>query len=159
MVLMKIVKLPKMENREIKETIDSQNLCRIAFIDDTYPYIAPFQYICIDDELYFHFTNYGKKKKILSKNTNVCVSIENLEPNLSRYYFISMQGNLELVENNDLKAKVLFQMKKSAGSNYSKNFLSAHGFDKNLGWEGFVIEDQLIYKFIQSKDTIGLKSI
>ncbi len=40
-----------------------------------------------------------------------------------------------------------------------KNFLSAHGFDKNLGWEGFVIEDQLIYKFIQSKDTIGLKSI
>ncbi|MFX1569584.1 MAG: pyridoxamine 5'-phosphate oxidase family protein [Promethearchaeota archaeon] len=156
---MKIVKLPRMDNREIKETINSQKLCRIAFIDDKYPYIAPFQYVCINDELYFHFTNYGKKKKILSKNTNVCVSIENFEPDLSRYYFISMQGNLEVVENIDLKAKVIYQMKNSAGSNYSENFLSVHGFDKKLGWEGFVTEDQLIYKFIQSKDTIGLKSI
>jgi hypothetical protein len=70
-----------------------------------------------------------------------------------------MQGKLELIENTDLKKKVIFQMKNSAGSNYSENFLLAHGFDKNLGWEGFIVENQLIYKFSQSKDPIGLKSI
>jgi nitroimidazol reductase NimA-like FMN-containing flavoprotein (pyridoxamine 5'-phosphate oxidase superfamily) len=109
--------------------------------------------------MYFHFTDYGKKKKILSKNTNVCVSIERFETDLSSYYFISMQGKLELVDNIDLRKKVIFQMKNSAGSQYSKNFLSVHGFDKNLGWQGFVAQDQLIYKLIQSKDPIGLKSI
>ncbi len=157
--MMKVIKLPKMEEREILEAINSQNLCRIAFIDGDYPYIAPFQYICINNELYFHFTDYGKKKEIISKNTNVCVSIERFETDLSSYYFISMQGKLELVENTDLKTKVIFQMKNSAGSSYSENFLSAHGFDKNLGWEGFIVKNQLIYKLSQSRDPIGLKSI
>ena len=156
---MRVIKLPKMEDEEIDKAINSNNLCRIAFIDDEFPYIAPFQYVYIDDVLYFHFTDYGKKKKILSNNSNVCVSIENFEPNLRSFYFISMQGTLKLVEDNDIKNQVINQMVKSAKNNYSKNFLSAHGFEKERGWDVFTSEYQLIYKFKPVGNPIGLKSI
>ncbi|MFW9971514.1 MAG: pyridoxamine 5'-phosphate oxidase family protein [Candidatus Odinarchaeota archaeon] len=156
---MSIIKLPKMEEKEIKEAIYSQNLCRIAFIDDKYPYIAPFQYECIDDVLYFHFTDYGKKKKILSRNHNICISIEHFEPDLSSYYFISMKGKLELVEDYNLKNEVMNQMVESAKKKYSKSFLTVHGFDKNQGWDTFTAKDQLIYRFKQVSAPIGLKSI
>ncbi len=155
----RIIKLPKMNEKEIKEAINSQNLCRIAFIDDEYPYISPFQYVFIDDTLYFHFTDYGKKKDILSNNPNVCISIEKFEPDLNSYYFISMQGKLELVENNQIKKEVINQMVQSARNKFSENFLSAHGFEKDQGWDMFTTEGQLIYKFKQVGPPIGLKSI
>ncbi|MFX0178975.1 MAG: pyridoxamine 5'-phosphate oxidase family protein [Candidatus Hodarchaeota archaeon] len=155
----RVIKLPKMNEKEIKEAINSQNLCRIAFIDNEYPYISPFQYVLIDGILYFHFTNYGKKKQILSNNSNVCVSIEKFEADLKSYYFISMQGKLELVENNQLKNEVINQMVQSARSKFSENFLSAHGFEKSQGWDIFTVEGQLIYKFKQVGSPIGLKSI
>jgi nitroimidazol reductase NimA-like FMN-containing flavoprotein (pyridoxamine 5'-phosphate oxidase superfamily) len=148
-----------MNEKEVKEAINSQDLCRIAFIDNKYPYISPFQYVLIDNILYFHFTDYGKKKEILSNNPNVCVSIEKFEPDLKSYYFISMQGKLELVEDNQIKKEVIYQMVESARSKFSKNFLSAHGFDGNQGWVIFTAEGQLIYKFIQEGPTIALKSI
>ena len=156
---MSIIKLPKMEEVEIKQAINSHNLCRIAFIDDEYPYIAPFQYVCIDDVLYFHFTDYGKKKQILLKNQNICISIEHFEPDLSSYYFISMKGKLELVKDNELKKEVMNQMAISVRNKYSKNFLSVHGFEKSQGWDAFTIENQLIYKLKQVETPIGLKSI
>jgi nitroimidazol reductase NimA-like FMN-containing flavoprotein (pyridoxamine 5'-phosphate oxidase superfamily) len=156
---MTIIKLPTMSDKEIKEAIKSQNLCRIAFIDDEFPYISPFQYVYIDEILYFHFTDYGKKKKILSKNNNVCISIEHFEPDLSSYYFISMKGKLDLVEDEFLRKEVINQMVKSAKSKYSYNFLSAHGFEKSQGWDAFTTKNQTIYKFIQTGNPIGLKSI
>ncbi len=155
----RIIKLPKMNEKEIKEAINSQNLCRIAFIDDEYPYISPFQYVFIDDTLYFHFTDYGKKKDILSNNPNVCISIEKFESDLNSYYFISMQGKLELVENKEMKIEVINQMVQSARNKFSTNFLSAHGFKSNQGWDIFTAEGQLIYKFKQVGTPIGLKSI
>lgn len=156
---MGMIKLPKMEDQEIKEAINTHNLCRIAFIDDDYPYIAPFQYVCIDDVLYFHFTDYGKKKELLMKNQNICISIEHFEQDLSGYYFISMQGKLELVKDENLKEEVMNQMSKSAQRRYSKNFLSVHGFEKSQGWDVFTAKDQLIYKFKPIGPPIGLKSI
>ncbi|MFX0000657.1 MAG: pyridoxamine 5'-phosphate oxidase family protein [Candidatus Hodarchaeota archaeon] len=156
---MTIIKLPKMKEKEIKEAINSHSLCRIAFIDDAYPYIAPFQYVCINDVLFFHFTDYGKKKKILSKNQNICISIEHFEPDLSSYYFISIQGKLELVTDNELKKEVMYQMANSAIHRYSKNFLSVHGFEKTQDWDVFTAKDQLVYKFKQLGTPIGLKSI
>lgn len=148
-----------MTEKEIKEAINSQDLCRIAFLDDKYPYICPFQYVLFEDNLFFHFTDYGKKKRILTKNPNICVSIEKFEADLSSYYFISMQGKLELVEDNTLRNKIINQMVRSARSKYSKNFLSVHGFEKTKGWDGFTVKDQLIYKFKQVRNPIGLKSI
>jgi len=82
---MGIVKLPKMDEKEIREAIKSNNLCRIAFIEGNFPYISPFQYVFLNNALYFHFTDYGKKMQILKKNRNVCVSIERFEQDLSSY--------------------------------------------------------------------------
>jgi len=155
---MKTIKLPKMSEMEIREAIYSHNLCRIAFIDDDFPYISPFQYVCIDNTLYFHFTDYGKKRELLSKNPNVCVSIENFEPDLSSYYFISMQGVLKIIKDKALKHKVMNKMVQIARENFSTNFLSAHGFKKKGGWDNFKTEDQIIYKFEVVGKLVGLKS-
>ncbi|MFX1313037.1 MAG: pyridoxamine 5'-phosphate oxidase family protein [Promethearchaeota archaeon] len=147
-----------MSENEIYRAINSHNLCRIAFVDGEYPYISPFQYVVINNTLYFHFTDYGKKKKILSKNQNICVSIENFEPDLSNYYFISIQGKLKLVEDNDLKIKVLKHMAELAQKNYSKNFLSAHGFEKKEKWDVLTSKNQIIYELVVINEPVGLKS-
>ncbi len=152
------LKLPKMDENEIKQVLQNEKLCRIAFIDDKYPYISPFQYVYLNDTMYFHFTDYGKKKKILEKNTNVCVSIEHLQEDLSAFSFISMQGKLTLVEDEKEKINVLKHMVKIARKTYSQNFLTAHGFEKEKGWEAINNKSELIYKFVEMREPIGLKS-
>ncbi len=156
---MKLIKLPPMTDDEINTAVNSLSLCRIAFIDGQFPYIAPFQYVIIDNVMYFHLTDYGKKKKILEENPNVCVSIEEFETDLSNYYFISIQGKLQKIEKEDLKNEVLRQMTEQARKIYSKNFLSAHGMDKEKEWDILTSKNQLIYKLEVVKPPIGLKSL
>ncbi|MFX0028707.1 MAG: pyridoxamine 5'-phosphate oxidase family protein [Candidatus Hermodarchaeota archaeon] len=155
---MPLLKLPKMDEDEIKQALEGANICRIAFIDDKYPYISPFQYAYLNNTLYFHFTDYGKKKEILKKNKNVCVSIEHLEEDLNEFYFISMQGKLALVKDEEEKLLVLKQMVQKARKVYSQNFLSAHGYEKENEWDVLTRKDQILYKFIQMREPIGLKS-
>ena len=77
------VKLPKMDMREIQKLIGEQMLCRIAFKGSKYPYMAPFQYVVVDGSLYFHFTDYGKKMKLIGKDNRVCVEIESYSQDLA----------------------------------------------------------------------------
>lgn len=147
-----------MNKDEIKDALKKNSLCRIAFIDKDYPYISPFQYIYLNDQLYFHFTNYGKKMEIIEQNNHVCVSIENFEPDLQKYYFISLQGELTPVRNYEEKEQVLLKMIEDAKDKFSQNFLTAHGFNKDHGWNAFELENQLIFTLIQKKKAIGLKS-
>ena len=156
---MDIVKLPEMSNKEIIEALKSKNICRIGFIDGDFPYISPFQYVYLNNSMYFHFTDYGKKKRILRKNSNVCVSIEQFSDDLSEYFFISMQGKLIILDDKEEKEMVLRKMIENAKENFSTNFLSAHGFNKKNGWDGFQIADQIIYKFKQTSKTVALKSL
>jgi len=156
---MNLIKLPEMSDAEINKALESQNLCRIAFIDKDYPYISPFQYLYVNNIMYFHFTDYGKKKEILEKNRNVCVSIEKFTQDLSEYFFISIQGKLNLVEDSQERKQVIKKMILEAKNKYSKNFLSAHGFDKNKGWDSFTDQNQLIYKLDDIVYRVGLKSI
>ena len=156
---MNVIKLPEMSDIEINKALLSQNLCRIAFIDKDYPYISPFQYLYLNNIMYFHFTDYGKKKEILEKNRNVCVSIEKFTQDLSEYFFISIQGKLNLVEDSQERKQVIKKMILEAKNKYSKNFLSAHGFDKNKGWDSFNDQNQLIYKLDEIVYRVGLKSI
>ena len=156
---MNLIKLPEMSDAEINKALESQNLCRIAFIDKDYPYISPFQYLYLNNIMYFHFTDYGKKKEILEKNRNVCASIEKFTQDLSEYFFISIQGKLNLVEDSQERKQVIKKMILEAKNKYSKNFLSAHGFDKNKGWDSFTDQNQLIYKLDDIVYRVGLKSI
>lgn len=155
---MAIIKLPKMTEKEIKTALSNENLCRIAFIEENYPYISPFQYVYVNEQLFFHFTNYGKKINIINKNKNVCVSIEKFTPDLSSYYFISIQGKLVKINNKKLIKEVRNKIVENAKRQFSVNFLLAHGFKTEGGWDSLNNENLLIFKLEESGDRIGLKS-
>jgi len=102
-----IVKLARMDKHEVKKIIQEQFLCRIAFKGDNYPYIAPFQYVSMNDTLYFHFTDYGKKMKLLDRDNRVCVEIEKYQPDLSEYNFVSLRGQLKVVTDPEERAEAI----------------------------------------------------
>jgi nitroimidazol reductase NimA-like FMN-containing flavoprotein (pyridoxamine 5'-phosphate oxidase superfamily) len=154
-----ILKLPKMSSNEINQLIDNENICRIAFHGEEYPYLAPFQYIRMGDSLYFHFTDYGKKMKLLQKDHRVCVSIENLSPDMSKYSFVSFRGELEQVNDNVERANAIKRLSEKGSENLSENFLAAHGFKAEEGWESLSHEKPIvIYKLKTISETTGLKS-
>lgn len=143
----------------MNKVIEDNNICRIAFIDGDYPYIAPFQYVYDENNLYFHFTDYGKKKKILKRNKHVCVSIEELATELDNYAFISIQGTLDLVKDEETQKKIAKIMMKQASEKFSKEFLKAHGFESNKEWDGLEMSKKLlIYQLVEKGKRIGLKS-
>ena len=154
-----IVKLPRMEKHEIEQLIREQMLCRIAFKGAEYPYIAPFQYVFMDGTLYFHFTDYGKKMKLLEKDKRVCVEIEEYKPDLSEYNFVVLRGTLQVVTDPQERAMVIRRMAEEGGQKLSPNFLAAHGFKKEEGWSSFTPEKPLVVVKLENvAQEIGLKS-
>lgn len=153
-----IVRLPRMGNRDIKELLGKQNLCRIAFKGSDYPYIAPFQYVQIGDTLYFHFTNYGRKMNLLERDRRVCVEVESYKPDMSEYSFVVMQGYLQVVEDPKERGKAIQEMARLGSERLSENFLVAHGFNPEAGWSIFNSDNPLIImKLREVSDVIGLK--
>lgn len=155
---MKPIKLPSMNKKEIAEAISKQFLCRIAFNGKDGPQIAPFQYIFMDNYLYFHFTNYGDKIVFLNEGKQVCVEIENYAPDFSEYSFVTLNGSLKAVQDSEEKRNAIEKMAETGKAKLSENFLYAHGFDSKAGWS--VLNDNqemLIVKlFVQAVK--GLKS-
>jgi nitroimidazol reductase NimA-like FMN-containing flavoprotein (pyridoxamine 5'-phosphate oxidase superfamily) len=148
-----------MEKIEIEQLIREQMLCRIAFKGDAYPYIAPFQYVFMDGTLYFHFTDYGKKMKLLEKDKRVCVEIEKFRPDMSEYNFVVLRGTLEVAEDPLERAEVINRMAKEGEQKVSANFLAAHGFKKEEGWSSFTPEKPLVVvKLVEITEEVGLKS-
>jgi nitroimidazol reductase NimA-like FMN-containing flavoprotein (pyridoxamine 5'-phosphate oxidase superfamily) len=105
----RIVKDP----RGIEEIILRCRTCRVAMVDDGFPYVVPlsFGYRFIDGdtlELYFHSAHEGRKIDVLRKNNKVCFEMsyegEPLfadTPCNSGYYFGSVIGNGEVLFVND----------------------------------------------------------
>jgi hypothetical protein len=148
-----------MKRSEIESLIQEQMLCRIAFKGDKYPYMAPFQYVCMNGTLYFHFTDYGKKMRLLEKDKRVCVEIEKYWPDLSEYNFVVFRGTLKVVSNPQERAKVIRRIAEEGQRKLSPNFLVAHGFKKEEGWSSFRPEKPLvIVKLVEVAEKIGLKS-
>ena len=90
--------------------IRRQRLCRIAFKEDNYPYMAPFQYVVLDGTLYFHFTDYGTKMKLIASDKRVCVEIEEYREDLSEYSFIVLRGTLKVVTDQQERTKAIQQI-------------------------------------------------
>lgn len=156
---MSIVKLPRMDRKEIDKLIQDQMLCRIAFKGDQHPYIAPFQYAFIDGSLYFHFTDYGKKMKLLEKDKRVCVEIERYRPDLSEYRFVVMSGKLKQVTDPKERTKAIEKMAEDGKKKLSPNFLAAHGLKKEDGWASLNPRKPLvIVKLEDIAEETGLKS-
>ncbi|UCC32922.1 MAG: pyridoxamine 5'-phosphate oxidase family protein [Candidatus Bathyarchaeota archaeon] len=153
-----IFRLPRMNRQEIEELIEGQFLCRIAFKGEKYPYMAPFQYVYHNGSLYFHFTDYGKKMKLLGKDKHVCVEIEKYQPDLREYNFVVLRGALRVVEGRE-RAEAIGRMAEYGRERLSENFLAAHGFARDEDWSSFTPEKPLvIVKLENVVQEIGLKS-
>jgi nitroimidazol reductase NimA-like FMN-containing flavoprotein (pyridoxamine 5'-phosphate oxidase superfamily) len=61
---------------EILKILASEKICRIAFADDSTPYIVPVHYGYSDNALYIHCAKEGRKIDIIKKNNTVCFEIE-----------------------------------------------------------------------------------
>jgi hypothetical protein len=147
-----------MEKREIEKLIKEQFICRIAFKGDKYPYMAPFQYVYYKGSLYFHFTDYGKKMKLIEKDNHVCVEIEKYQPDLSEYNFIVLRGALKVVKGPE-RAEAIERMAEYGKEKLSRKFLAAHGFGKDEAWSSFTPEKPLvIVKLEKVVQEIGLRS-
>jgi nitroimidazol reductase NimA-like FMN-containing flavoprotein (pyridoxamine 5'-phosphate oxidase superfamily) len=148
-----------MNKKEIDEVIQKQFLCRIAFNDKDGPQIAPFQYVYLDNNLYFHFTNYGEKIGFLNDGKQVCVEIENYTPDFSEYSFVTLNGTLNAVQDPEEKRKVIEKMSETGKVKLSPHFLFAHGFDRKEGWSILnEKQEMLIVKLVNVQAIKGLKS-
>ena len=155
---MDIVKLPKMNKEETENLINTQNLCRIAFNGTKHPYLVPFRYIRLNNVLYFHFTDYGKKMKLLERDNKACVQIESYKPDLSEYNFVSIRGTLEQVVDPH-EYKVAVKGFRDSGKELSTKFLAAHGIEPSKGWDEFKEGKGLvIVKLVDVVEKVGLKS-
>ena len=157
---MELVKLPRMTKAEIDNLVREQILCRIAFGRKTAPYIAPFQYVFIGGHLYFHFTNYGRKMGLLEEGQPVCVEIEKYKQDLSEYSFIVLVGKLEIVTDQQERAKAIAKMVETAKARQlSSNFLQTHGIPKEAEWSALSEDKPLvIVKLAEVTEITGLKS-
>ena len=148
-----------MDKSEIEKLLKEQFLCRIAFRGDDYPYIAPFQYVFMNGTLYFHFTAYGRKMKLVEKAKQVCVEIEQYKPDLSQYMFVTLKGRLSIIRDSTERGEVIKRMREIGKERLSRNFLAAHGFKINEGWDSLTAEKPLvIVKLEQLVEESGLKS-
>jgi nitroimidazol reductase NimA-like FMN-containing flavoprotein (pyridoxamine 5'-phosphate oxidase superfamily) len=149
-----------MENAEIDKLINEQILCRIAFGGKNAPYIAPFQYVSVDGQLYFHFTNYGRKMGFLKEGNAVCVEIEKYTQDLSAYSFLALIGKLKLVTDPQERARAIEKMvSASKQKQLSSNFLVAHGFSKEADWSSLTVAKHLVIVKLESvTEKTGLKS-
>ena len=156
---MSIVKLPKMEREMVEKLLKQQVICRIAFRGDEYPYMAPFQYAYLDGNLYFHFTRYGKKMKLIEQDNRVAVEIETYKPDLHQYCFVVFRGELEVVSDSDERTRVINYMARVGAEKLSTNFLAAHGLKITDGWESLSPDKPfIVVKLKGIVETIALGS-
>ena len=152
-------KLPRMNQDELHEVLHSQVLCRIAFNDVNYPYIAPFQYVFLNEVLYFQFTNYGRKIRILNQDNRVCVEVESYTADLSQYSFITIRGKLIEVTDPVERKDVINHIAQTGNARFSPQFLAAHGLQVNQTWTSYTADKPfLILKLVQIVEMFGLKS-
>lgn len=153
------LKLAVMSSEEITNALKKQFLCRIAFTGKDGPQIAPFQYVFVDNQLYFHFTQYGEKIGFLKEGRKVCVEIENYQTDFSEYSFVNLYGTLRIVQNLNEKKSVVKELAEKGKANLSTGFLAAHGFNPRKGWS--VLDenaDEMLIVKLEVESKKGLKS-
>ncbi len=148
-----------MERKMVEELLENQVICRIAFRGEDYPYMAPFQYAYIDGNLYFHFTRYGKKMRLLEQDNRVAVEIETYKPDLHKYCFVVLRGELEVVNDPNERGRAIRHMADVGSKRLSTNFLAAHGLERSEGWQALNPERPFkIVKLRNVVETIALGS-
>ena len=121
---------------DIINIIDKSDICRLAMVDGSKPYVVPmnFGYEYDGDTLilYFHGAREGKKIDILQKNSNVCFEIDTSHELITddiaskygyKYESVIGDGMVEFIENVNDKVYALSKlMKHVGGENAPTNF-------------------------------------
>jgi uncharacterized protein len=61
---------------EIEKIIQQAQVCRLAMVDGSTPYMVPLSFGCEGDSLYFHSGHKGEKINILRANPTVCFEMD-----------------------------------------------------------------------------------
>jgi len=158
---MEILKIPRMEKKEYDKLISEGYICRIAFVGEKFPYVAPFLYVFDGNFLYFLSTKYGKKIQYFRRNPYISVEIEKYTQDLSSYTFVTIQGRLEEVIDAIEKKKIrqrFVQLIKDR--KLSKNILAALGHSPKDHVDAIVTEERsCIWKLVGVEDIVALKNI
>jgi nitroimidazol reductase NimA-like FMN-containing flavoprotein (pyridoxamine 5'-phosphate oxidase superfamily) len=156
---MNILKIPSMDKKEYDEVINDNFISRIAF-NGEYPYIAPFLYVFDGNYIYFLSTKYGKKQICLNNNPKVAVEIENYIPNMSKYRFITLRGQIRGSddESEKLKVRKMFvdMIKKRE---LSPNIMAALGHSPQDPPEAILEEERsYVWKLVNIQEIVALKN-
>nr|WP_321410435.1 GNAT family N-acetyltransferase [uncultured Carboxylicivirga sp.] len=109
----------------IDEIFQNSTICRLAMMDDEYPYIVPMNFGYDNDHLYLHSANEGHKIELLSSNPGVCFEVEESAEIIKNelvckwstaYRSIIGYGKVEFIVDNDEKEKALAIIMKHNGS-------------------------------------------
>jgi nitroimidazol reductase NimA-like FMN-containing flavoprotein (pyridoxamine 5'-phosphate oxidase superfamily) len=156
---MKIYKVPLMSKQEYDDLIKERYVCRIGFQGE-YPYIAPFIYVFDGRFLYFLSTKYGKKVQMFMGNPNVAVEIEKYKDDLSEYRFVTLQGRIMQVEEDEEKLNVrkrFFDL--IIDKSLSKNIMAALGHSPEDKLESLVNEERsYVWKLVDVENIVGIKT-
>jgi nitroimidazol reductase NimA-like FMN-containing flavoprotein (pyridoxamine 5'-phosphate oxidase superfamily) len=156
---MNIYKVPLMSKTEYDDLIKERYVCRIGFQGE-YPYIAPFIYVFDGRFLYFLSTKYGKKVQMFMENPNVAVEIEKYKNDLSEYSFVTLQGRIIQVEEDEEKLNVrkrFFDL--IIDKSLSKNVMAALGHSPEDKLESLVNEERsYVWKLVDVENIIGIKT-
>jgi len=61
---------------QLEKILERAKICRIALIDEGWPYIVPMNYGYNNRCIYLHSASHGRKIEILKKNNHVCFEME-----------------------------------------------------------------------------------
>ena len=115
------------DQSEINKILTQEKICRIAMIDNGFPYIVPMNFGYENGIFYFHSSHKGRKISILKCNPSACIEVESgckvIEGEKPcnwgmRYMSIIAEGQVTFLENIDeINFALNIIMKKYAGRN------------------------------------------
>jgi nitroimidazol reductase NimA-like FMN-containing flavoprotein (pyridoxamine 5'-phosphate oxidase superfamily) len=121
----------------IERILKESDICRIAMIDGSEPYIVPLNYGYVDGVIYIHSAPEGRKISILSANNRVCFEIEYAQKVVkkkepcnwtTKYRSVIGYGNIEIVSDTENKKKGLNIIMRKYGykgkSDYNEGLLN-----------------------------------
>lgn len=157
---MKPEKIPQLSKNEYDKLIDNQVMSRISFMGEDYPKVKPFIYHFNGRYIYFLATKYGEKMRYFPKSPKVTVEIENYEPDLSKYEFVTLSGELEVVTDEKEEEKIRKEFVEMINKkNLSKNIMKALGYSSKDPLEKIIEEKRnIVIKLVKVKDITGFKS-
>jgi len=64
------------DRHEMLDVITRSTVCRLGLVDGNEPYIVPLCFGYLDDVLYFHAGERGRKLSVIERNDRVCVEFD-----------------------------------------------------------------------------------